>query len=75
MGQMQRGAPEGPPLIHAIYRPGHHGDTAFHLAVRIGVRQHHWPFGDMPPIPGLESKDVEKIIAYIRKEQQRAGIE
>lgn len=64
----------GPPLVHRIYEPGHHGDQAIYLAVERGVRQHHWPFGDMPPIDGLVSNDVAKIIEYIRTLQRANGI-
>jgi mono/diheme cytochrome c family protein len=46
-GDVAQGTPTGPPLVHAIYRPGHHADEAFELAVRRGVRAHHWRFGDM----------------------------
>ena len=28
----------GPPLVHVIYEPSHHGDASFLLAVRNGVR-------------------------------------
>jgi len=64
-----------PPLIHKIYEPGHHADGAFYLAVQQGVRAHHWPFGDMPPVEGLTLGDVGKIVAYIRLVQQTNGIQ
>ena len=64
----------GPPLVHRIYEPGHHGDGAFLLAVRQGVRAHHWPFGNMPPVAGVGDKDVESITAYVRKLQTANGI-
>lgn len=64
----------GPPLIHKIYEPSHHGDMAFVLAPRRGVRAHHWPFGDMPPIDGLSDADILKIITYIRIVQRANGI-
>jgi len=64
----------GPPLVHKIYEPGHHGDGAFLLAAQQGVRAHHWPFGNMPPVEGVSQKDVESITAYVRKLQQANGI-
>jgi len=64
----------GPPLIHKIYEPGHHGDRAFLLAVQNGVRAHHWPFGDMPPVKGLTVADVGNIVAYVRALQRANGI-
>jgi len=70
-----RGSRQGPPLLHKTYEPGHHPDMAFHLAVKNGVRQHHWNFGDMPPQPDISPGQVSDIIAYIRMEQRRVGIE
>ena len=64
----------GPPLMHRIYHPGHHPDFSIRNAVAQGVVQHHWTFGDMAPIPGVESDDVEKIICYIREKQRAEGI-
>ncbi|MFT6556429.1 MAG: mono/diheme cytochrome c family protein [Sneathiella sp.] len=63
-----------PPLIHKIYEPGHHGDGAFFRAVAQGVRAHHWPFGNMPAIEGLNQTEVALIIRYVREIQQASGI-
>lgn len=63
-----------PPLVHVIYEPSHHGDEAFHRAVVMGVRGHHWPFGNMPPVKGLTRADVAMIVAYVRELQQANGI-
>ena len=64
-----------PPLVHVIYEPSHHGDEAFQRAVANGVRAHHWPFGNMPPIEGLTRGDVQMIVAYVREMQRANGIE
>lgn len=64
----------GPPLIHVIYEPSHHADETFQRAVAMGVRSHHWRFGDMPKIQGLTRGDVSMIIAYIREVQRANGI-
>ncbi|MBT0960470.1 cytochrome c [Denitromonas sp. IR12] len=69
-----KGSDKGPPLIHKIYEPAHHGDVAFQLAARNGTRAHHWQFGDMPPVPGVSADDVAHITAYVRMHQRRAGI-
>lgn len=69
------GTDSGPPLIHAVYRPGHHGDEAFALAVRLGVAAHHWRFGDMPPQPQVADSQVVRIRDYVRWLQRSAGIE
>jgi mono/diheme cytochrome c family protein len=74
-GAMGRGSKQGPPLVHKVYRPGHHADMAFHLAVKNGTRQHHWHFGDMPPIAGVSAEEVAHMVAYVRREQRRAGIQ
>ena len=63
-----------PPLIHRTYEPSHHSDEAFQMAVRNGVRAHHWPFGNMPPIKGLTRADVQYITRYIREVQRENGI-
>ena len=65
----------GPPLIHKIYEPSHHGDGAFFLAVQNGVRAHHWKFGDMPPQDGLTRADVGAIVAFVREVQAANGIQ
>ncbi|WP_417670024.1 c-type cytochrome [Roseibium sp.] len=63
-----------PPLVHRIYEPNHHGDGAFLIAALQGVRAHHWPFGNMPPVPGVTPDDVGKIVAYVRTLQKANGI-
>ena len=64
----------GPPLVHKIYEPSHHGDMAFVLAVQQGARAHHWTFGDMPAQSGLTQADVKAITAYVRTLQRANGI-
>ena len=71
---VDQGDRRGPPLVHKIYEPSHHGDAAFQLAARHGVRAHHWPYGDMLPVPGVTPDDVAHITAYVRSEQRKAGI-
>jgi mono/diheme cytochrome c family protein len=72
-GDDLRGTFVGPPLLHEIYLPDHHPDSAIRSAVANGVTPHHWDFAGMPPIP-LEDDEVEAVIAYIRAEQEAAGI-
>lgn len=73
-GNNGRGTEQGPPLIDKVYRPAHHADFAVHMAVRDGVRQHHWGYGDMPAVPHITPEETAHIIAYIRQEQSKAGI-
>jgi mono/diheme cytochrome c family protein len=69
-----RGTKQGPPFLDKIYEPNHHADSAFYRAAELGVRAHHWKFGDMPKIPGVTRDDLTQIIAYIRWLQKQAGI-
>jgi len=69
-----KGSVEGPPLLNATYAPSHHADLAFYHAVKNGVKQHHWDFGDMPMLTGLNPEQVSDIISYVRRNQQLAGI-
>lgn len=73
-GKFGVGTDKGPPLLHRVYNPGHHGDAAFYRAVKIGSRQHHWRFGNMPPQPNVTDKQVAAIIRYIRELQRANGI-
>jgi mono/diheme cytochrome c family protein len=73
-GKSGNGSNQGPPLVHKTYNSSHHADLAFHLAVKNGVRRHHWRFGDMPPLPELTPQDVGHIVVYVRGLQRRAGI-
>ncbi len=64
----------GPPLVHKIYEPSHHGDASFYMAAQNGVRAHHWRFGDMPAQTGLTRADIGNIISYVRELQRANGI-
>lgn len=74
-GDDLRGTDQGPSFLSIVYEPGHHGDGAFLVAVTRGVPAHHWNFGPMPPIPGLDAEEVAAIVAFVRDVQQREGFE
>ncbi len=74
-GESAGGSPAGPPLVHRTYQAAHHADVAFELAVRRGVRAHHWRFGDMPPEPAVTPGEVAQITRYVRELQRANGIE
>jgi mono/diheme cytochrome c family protein len=74
-GENAGGSAAGPPLVHRTYQARHHADVAFELAVRRGVRAHHWRFGDMPPEPGVTPVEVAQITRYVRELQRANGIE
>lgn len=63
-----------PPLVHLIYEPSHHADISFQRAAKLGVKAHHWPFGNMPPVEGVSEADVTKITSYVRALQRANGI-
>ena len=63
-----------PPLVHKIYEPGHHSDMAFVMAARSGVRAHHWPFGEMAPVPEVTDVELAPIIRFVREVQVANGI-
>jgi mono/diheme cytochrome c family protein len=73
-GEAALGTELGPPLVHIIYEPNHHGDAAFILAAERGVRAHHWRFGDMPPQPGISREEVLEVVGYVRWLQRQAGV-
>ena len=74
-GSDLRGTDKGPSHLSIIYEPSHHADGAFLFAVQRGVRAHHWDFGDMPPIEGLQPEDIEAITAFVREQQRVEGFE
>jgi mono/diheme cytochrome c family protein len=73
-GERGTGTSQGPPFVHKIYEPNHHGDAAFQRAAAMGVRAHHWQFGDMPKISTVTPAEVDEIIKYVRWLQRQAGI-
>jgi cytochrome c5 len=70
-GKQLTGSDKGPPLLHAYYKPSHHGDQSFYRAALQGVKAHHWGFGDMPAVPGMTEVKVKSIVSYIRFYQQQ----
>jgi len=70
-----RGTDQGPSHLSIVYEPNHHGDDSFRAAIERGTQQHHWAFGDMDPIEGLDDEEIDAIIAFVRSEQQREGFE
>lgn len=68
------GSDQGPPLVHRIYEPSHHGDMAFVLAAKRGVRAHHWRFGNMPAVEDISEEEVLQIASYVRSIQRANGI-
>ena len=65
------GTDKGPPLIHPLYKPSHHGDKSLYRAALQGTRQHHWEFGDMSPLEGITPKKMDSLVPYVRYYQQQ----
>lgn len=68
------GTEKGPSQLSIVYEPNHHPDSAYESAIRNGAPQHHWDFGDMPPVEGLSDDDIDVVISFIRAEQERRGL-
>lgn len=49
-----------------VYPRSEHIDDQFSEAVRKGVRQHHWTYGDMPAIKGVNDQNISDLISYVR---------
>ena len=73
-GDYGLGTNAGPPFMHRVYEPNHHGDGAFYNAAINGVRAHHWKFGDMPAVQGIAETEIGPIVAYIRALQKANGV-
>ena len=74
-GNNGAGTLKGPPLIHDIYNPGHHSNQAIISAIKNGVRQHHWPYGDMPAQEKIGFAKTMAVIEFIREVQVQNGVE
>jgi mono/diheme cytochrome c family protein len=73
-GKNAAGTGNGPPLVHRIYEPNHHADYSFIRAAEIGVRAHHWNFGNMPPQAQVKDYELIRIVTYVRELQKANGI-
>ena len=73
-GANLKGTDQGPPLLHGYYKPSHHADAAFFRAIELGSPQHHWNFGDMKPVEGVDRKQAQAIVDFVRWYQQDTGL-
>ncbi len=74
-GSDLRGTDQGPSHLSQVYAPDHHPDASFRAAITQGSPAHHWQFGDMAPVAGLDDDEIDVIIAYIRDQQEMHGFE
>ncbi len=73
-GAELEGAPAGPPLLDPRYGPDELSDDAIVTAIREGVQPRLWDLGAMPPLD-LDAQEIADVIAYVREQQQAAGID
>lgn len=74
-GTTLRGTGRGPSLLSEVYVASHHPDASFQAAITRGATAHHWNFGDMAPVAGLNNDEIDQIIAYVREQQAAHGLE
>lgn len=74
-GSDLRGTDQGPSHLSQVYEPGHHPDASFRAAITQGAVAHHWSFGDMEPVPGLDDSEIDAVIAFVREQQALHGFE
>lgn len=74
-GEDLKGTDTGPSQLSVVYEPGHHPDEAYVAAITQGSPAHHWEFGDMPPVEGLDDDEIASVIGYIRSVQEAEGFE
>ena len=74
-GEDLRGTDQGPSQLSVVYEPSHHSDQSYVAAITQGSPAHHWDFGDMPPVEGLDQDEMASVIAYIRSVQEAEGFD
>lgn len=74
-GDDLRGASTGPSLLLTIYGPEELPDEAIRDAVRNGVSEERFEFGEMPANGALGDERIDLIIDHIRDVQAAEGLE
>jgi mono/diheme cytochrome c family protein len=74
-GSDLRGTDQGPSHLSEVYAPSHHSDDSFRAAITRGSPAHHWDFGDMKPVVGLDDDEIDAILTFIREQQDEHGFE
>ena len=73
-GDDLRGASTGPSLLYDIYGPDQLTDAGITDAIRNGVEEQRWNFGEMPANGALGDSQIDQIIAHIRSVQSTEGL-
>lgn len=63
------GSDRGPSLLDPVYGPDQLSDVEFADAVRNGVAERLWDFGDMPGNGSYTEAQVDALLAFVRAEQ------
>ena len=63
------GSDRGPSLLDPVYGPDQLSDVEFADAVRNGVAERLWDFGDMPGNGSYTDAQVDALLAFVRAEQ------
>lgn len=63
------GTEKGPSLHYEIYHAPNLGQVAFHTAVKHGVQESRWEYGDMPK-SNLSFNEIEQVARYVRDVQR-----
>jgi len=63
------GSDRGPSLLDPIYGPDQLSDVEFADAVRNGVEERLWDFGDMPGNGSYSDDQIDAILAFVRAQQ------
>lgn len=74
-GSDLRGTDMGPSHLSEVYAPSHHSDDSFRAAITQGSPAHHWDFGNMSPVVGLDADEIDAILTFIRAQQDEHGFE
>jgi mono/diheme cytochrome c family protein len=69
-GDALQGTSRGPSLLDPAYASSELSDAAMRNAIRNGVEETRWQFGDMPANGALRDAQVNEIIAFVRAGQK-----
>jgi mono/diheme cytochrome c family protein len=72
-GRLASGTNRGPDLVAVPYGSSTSSDAKFRRAVRDGMPARQG-YGAMPPAPGMSTRKLDRLIAFVRELQRNKGI-
>lgn len=72
-GRDFEGSVQGPSQLDAVFEPATTTDADFRSAIRNGVEETNYDYGNMPPIRSLDDQRIADVIAYVRSVQEERG--